>query len=83
VRDPAVHRRFQAFWDSMINVSLDDTIWKTTEETLWRLDRAGVILPLADVAIACCARVAGAVVLTCDFHFRRIPGTRVIEELEY
>ena len=81
IRDPALLRKFQARWDVMLYVPLDNTLLLEAETTLWRLDRQGVTLPLADVVIACCARRIGAVVLTHDNHFQHIPGVRTAERI--
>jgi len=66
----------------MLNVPTDNRLWWAAEETVWRLARQGVRLPLTDVVIACCAQRIGAVVLTFDRHFSLIPGLRVISELD-
>jgi len=42
----------------------------------------GVVLPLTDVVIACCARRIGAIVLTFDHHFTDMPGIRATDRLE-
>jgi predicted nucleic acid-binding protein len=83
LRPPSVRQRFSAFWDVMINVPSDNRLWKETEQVLWELDREGNVLPLTDVIIACSARRIGAVVLTYDNHFRRIPGLRVADQLDF
>ncbi len=82
LRPAPVRERFQAFWDVMINVPTDNRLWAETEEMLWTLDRRGMVLPLTDVLIACCARRIGAFILTHDRHFGAIPGVRIIERLE-
>ncbi len=82
LRPVAIRKRFQAFWDVMINVPTDNRLWQEAEQTLWELDREGNVLPLTDVLIACAARRIGAVVLTYDHHFGRIPGIRVTDRLE-
>lgn len=82
LRLPEVRERFQAFWDVVINVPTDNRLWTEVEQTLWDLDRQGVVLPLTDVVIACCANRIGAVVLTYDNHFSRIPGVRTIDRLD-
>lgn len=79
---PKVRAQFRAAWDLMINVPTDNRLWAEAEQTLWDLDRKGVILPLTDVVIACCAQRIGAVVLTYDHHFRQIPGLRATGRLE-
>jgi predicted nucleic acid-binding protein len=82
LRDRRVLKRFQDFWDVMICVPTDEWIWNSVEETLWRLDRQGLTLPLPDVIIGCCARRMGAVVLTTDEHFSLIPGVEAIAHVD-
>lgn len=77
-----VRKQFQAFWDVMINVPTDKRLWEQTEQTLWELDRQGIVLPLSDVVIACCARRIEAVILTYDKHFSLMPGVRSTHQLE-
>jgi predicted nucleic acid-binding protein len=79
---PKVLARFQAVWNVMINVPTDNRLWEAVETTAWELDRAGVILPLTDLIIACCAQRIDAVVLTFDKHFEQIPGVRATNHLE-
>lgn len=78
LRTPMILERFQGFWDVMMNVPTDDQLWRETEGMLWALDRRGMILPLTDVVIACCALRVGASVLTLDQDFSRIPGLQAI-----
>ena len=75
-------QRFQRFWNVMINVPTDDRLWEAVEATAWKLDRSGVILPLTDLVIACCAQRIGAVVLTFDQDFSQIPGVRAVSQLD-
>lgn len=75
-------QRFQRFWNVMINVPTDDRLWEAVEATAWKLDRSGIILPLTDLVIACCAQRIGAVVLTFDQHFSQIPGVRAVSQLD-
>ena len=82
LRVAKVRRQFHACWDVMINVPTDNHLWEEVEQTLWGLDRQGMILPLTDVVIGCCARRIGAVVLTFDHHFQQIPGLRSTDRLE-
>ena len=65
----------------MLYVPTDYSLWVETEELIWKLDRQGIVLPLPDVAIACCARRIGAVVLTHDAHFHQIPGIRATDHI--
>ncbi len=82
LREPATLKRFQAFWNVMVNVPTDNALWQEVERTAWTLDRQGRILPLTDVVIACCAMRIGAVVLTFDGHFDEIPGVRTVSRLD-
>jgi predicted nucleic acid-binding protein len=82
LRPAKTRQYFQAFWDVMINVPTDRRLWDDVEQTLWELDRQGIVLPLTDVVIGCSAKRAGAVVLTHDHHFYSIPGIRVTDHLE-
>ena len=66
----------------MLNVPTDHQLWEEVEAIAWKLDRTGMILPLPDLVIACCARRIGAVVLTFDPHFSRIPGVRAVSRLD-
>ena len=83
LRPVSVRQKFSAFWDVMINVPTDNRLWADVEQTLWDLDRQGMVLPLTDVVIACCARRIGAIVLTHDRHFQQVPGLRVTDRLDF
>jgi len=83
LRQAGVRQKFRACWDVMINVPTDNRLWEAAEQTLWDLDRRGVVLPLTDVVIACCAQRIGAVVLTYDQHFQQIPGVRSTDHLDF
>jgi predicted nucleic acid-binding protein len=74
--------RFEAVWNVMINVPTDNRLWSRVQRTAWELDRGGIVLPLTDLIIACCAQCAGAVVLTFDQHFSKIPGVRAVDRLD-
>lgn len=69
--------RFDKFcraWDVMLYVESTLERWEETMNLAWSLDRKGIVLPLQDVHIAVCASTIGAVILTYDKHFSRIPG---------
>lgn len=82
IRIPKALDRFRAVWDVMVNVPTDNRLWNDVEQVAWSLDRKGILLPLTDLVIACCAMRVGAVVLTCDNHFYDIPNLRVTSQLE-
>jgi predicted nucleic acid-binding protein len=77
-----VLERFQAVWNVMINVPTDNRLWDAVERLAWELDRGGIVLPLTDLIIACCAQRIDAVVLTFDKHFSQIPGVRAVDKLD-
>ena len=52
--------------------------WEEAEQ----MDPQGIILPLTDLVIACCARRIGAEVLTYDHHFYKIPGIRARDQFQ-
>jgi predicted nucleic acid-binding protein len=81
ISDPLRLKKFDARWDVMLYVPTDNSLWSAVEAMLWKLDRQGVVLPLPDVVIACCALRIGAVVLTHDGHFDRIPGIRSTDRI--
>lgn len=83
LRRVATWKRFQSVWDVMINVPTDNLLWEEVERTLWNLDRKGMVLPLTDVVIGCCAIRIQGVVLTFDHHFSQIPGVRAVTRLDY
>jgi len=66
--------RYRAAWEVMLFVSSSNSLWDSTLELAWQLDRQGKVLPLQDLHIAVCALHIGAVVLTVDEHFQQIPG---------
>ena len=82
LRQTSVLEKFQRFWDCLVNVPADEKLWRETLDVAWHLDRAGTVLPLTDILIACSARRLGAAVLTLDQHFHSIPGVRVLHALE-
>jgi predicted nucleic acid-binding protein len=66
-----------SFFDLVPHLPTDETLWSETAELAWKLDRTGIILPLTDLAKACCALRAKATVITSDRHFSKIPGLEV------
>ena len=81
IREEGLLKKFRARWDVMLYVPMDNKLWLEAENLAWQLDRRGVILPLTDIIIACCARRIGAVVLTFDKHFSHIPGLRCADRI--
>ncbi len=81
LRYPQVRQKFSAVWNVMRNVPTDNRLWDEAENLLWALDREGTVIPLTDAVIACCAKRAGAAVLTYDKHFNSIPNLEVCREI--
>ena len=81
ISDPLRLKKFGARWDVMLYVPTDNSLWSAVETMLWKLDRRGIVLPLPDVVIACCALRIGAVVLSHDDHFHQIPGIRCTDRI--
>ena len=74
VKLPKALARMKEFFSVLQNVPSDDRLWEETAALAWELDRKGWILPAPDLVIACSARRIGAVVLTNDRHFQKVPG---------
>src|SRR4029079_13649186 len=49
VIQPQVRARLEAVWNVMVNVPTDNRLWEDVESTAWKLDRAGIVLPLTDI----------------------------------
>lgn len=81
IKNSKVLEKYNAFWDVMIYVPMDKRLWEDVAKTVWQLDRRGMILPLTDVVIGCCARRIGAIVLTHDDHFNEIPGVQATDRI--
>ena len=72
-----VYERMEEFFSLVETVPLDDLLIRETCGLGWRLDRQGIVLPLADLLIAGAAMRAKATVVTTDPHFVSIPGLSV------
>jgi len=78
IKNPRKREEMAAFFDVLCNVQTDNKLWEQAAELGWKLDRAGHIIPAADILIAACALRAGVPVLTADKHFQGIPDLPVI-----
>ncbi len=72
-----VFERMESFFSLIEQVPLDESLIRETCNLAWRLDRDGVVLPLADLFIASAAMRSDAIVVTTDPHFAAIPGLTV------
>jgi predicted nucleic acid-binding protein len=76
-----VREHMRALFQVLPAAETDPAAWDRTAELAWALDRRGVVLPVTDLLIAICALGAGAVVVSTDEHFRRVPDLEVLEAL--
>jgi predicted nucleic acid-binding protein len=72
-----VRERVERLFATMHEVTMTPELWTDVADLAWELDREGEVLPLTDVAIAACAKRAGATVITTDLHFAKVPGLMV------
>jgi predicted nucleic acid-binding protein len=79
VRVERVKERLTAFFDVMMNVPADNSIWEEALSLAWNLDRAGHVIPATDILIATSALRAGGMVLTQDKHFHCVPSLEVLD----
>lgn len=80
--DPNILGKFQERFAVMIFLPAHQAVWERASALAWSLDRRGIVLPAQDLLIAACALGSDAAVLTCDRHFRAVPGLRAIAQLD-
>jgi predicted nucleic acid-binding protein len=80
IKNQNVRRGVEKMFNLMICVPTLHDIWENASLLAWQLDRQGLVLPAQDILIACCARQAGAAVMTRDHHFHSIPDLEVIDD---
>jgi predicted nucleic acid-binding protein len=73
--------RFLEFTRLLERIETDTQLWTETSLLAWNLDRKGMTLPLTDIAIAACAKKTGAVLVTLDSDFQKIPGLKTLSRL--
>jgi predicted nucleic acid-binding protein len=78
---PNIRQDFAEFFDLLPRIEADWKLWEEISELAWNLDRQGLVLPLTDIAIACCALRENATLISSDQHFRQVPRLRVREAL--
>ena len=81
IRDPNIFNRMESFFGLLHPVEFDDTYWADAYNLAWKMDRAGVILPLSDILIASAALATNATVVSSDKHFSSIPDLRVQDRI--
>jgi hypothetical protein len=72
-----IRTRMRQLFETMSSIEMDNTLWDETARLAWTLDRRGVVLPLTDLIIACCAMRTGATVVSSDEHFKQIPDLAI------
>jgi predicted nucleic acid-binding protein len=78
IKNSRKREEMAALFDVLCNVQTDNKLWEQAAALGWKLDRAGHMIPAADILIAACALRAGVPVLTADRHFQGIPDLPVI-----
>lgn len=81
VKHPKLYDRLSGFFDVMLNVPTNNSLWEEAAELGWKLDRQGKVIPGPDILIAACALRLGAIVFTYDRHFDVVPGLEVIRDV--
>ena len=79
----SARREMALLFEHIPEIPLSSDAWCETAELAWRLDRAGLVLPLPDLAIAVCAQRAKAALVTRDRHFRDIPDLALRDDLPH
>ena len=81
LRERSTLQKHQKAWRLMRYIPSTQSVWRSTAELAWQLDRQGRVLPIQDLHIAACALSINAVVLTYDRHFEEIPGLDATERI--
>jgi len=71
----------QDLFDAVGSVETDNLIWEETARLAWTMDRRGIVVPLTDLIIACCALRARATIISSDEHFKEIPDLEIATAL--
>lgn len=78
VKGLKAHARMAAYFEITSNIGTPSSLWDDVTHLALELDRKGTIIPLTDIIIACCAKRAGAAIMTRDRHFDVIPGITLL-----
>ena len=81
VRRERQRERMSEIFDVLNEAPLNSAFWRRVSLLAWNLDRAGVVLPLPDLAIAQTALDCECTVITLDNHFTQIPKLHVLRDL--
>lgn len=80
--DPYLRDRYDRAFSLTRMLHLTSAGWQRVARLAWELDRRGEIIPLPDIIIAVTALEYGAMMLTFDRHYQRIPGLTIVSDLE-
>lgn len=73
LKTPKAKAHMEAFLSICQFVPSTNFLWDAATDLAWTMDRAGQVIPAADILIAVSAQRVGASVLTLDRHFAMIP----------
>ena len=71
-RDEKQYAELEDALDGLHFLELTSAVWRRAERLRFRLKRAGHVIPLPDVVIACSALIHDCELLHADHHFDRI-----------
>jgi len=80
-RSPKIRNDLSDMFDVLPEIPTDAKLWREVTDLAWRLDRQGVVLPIADLVIASCALRAKAMLVSLDEHFTKVPGLQTSREI--
>ena len=78
-KDEAQYAELEDAFKGLHFLELTDAVWRRAERLRFELRRAGCLIPLPDVLIACCALVYHCELLHSDRHFDRIAGSTAVK----
>ena len=71
-RDETQYAQLEGSLDGLHTLDLTVSVWKRAERLRFQLSRQGMLIPLPDIVIACCALIYDCALLHADHHFDRI-----------
>jgi predicted nucleic acid-binding protein len=81
VRDERSLKRICQAFEAMVNVPSDPDCWERTMNLGRLLDQRGLCVPLPELHVATCALSIGAVVLTYEPLYEKIPGLSATDRI--
>ncbi len=71
-KNEAQYAQMEDAFEGLHFLDMTDAVWRRAEKVRFQLRKAGQLIPLPDVLIACCALVHNCSVFHVDRHFDRI-----------